>query len=137
MDHGFGVIIDTLEGTEGENFGGWLVKFLGNVMSVVRDVAAKVGQGAGQGWEEVEQDSSSGSSRKNVKVRRYKCMGKGCGVVRNSWSACDAHINKIHLKQVYGPCHDQNCPYTNYNRDTFIAHVKKCENVDKQKHKVQ
>ena len=63
--------------------------------------------------------------------------GEGCGVVHNLWSACDAHINKIHLKQVYGPCHDQNCPYTNYNRDTFIAHVKKCENADKQKHKVK
>ena len=23
------------------------------------------------------------------------------------WSACDAHINKKHLNQVYGPCHDQ------------------------------
>ena len=32
--------------------------------------------------------------RKNVKVRRYKCLGKGCGEVHNSWSACDAHINK-------------------------------------------
>ena len=75
--------------------------------------------------------------RKNVKVRRYKCPGKGCGVVCNSWLACDAHINKIHLKQVYGPCHDQNCAYTNYNRDTFIAHVKKCKKVDKQKYKVK
>ena len=58
VDHGLGVIIDTLEGTEGENFGGWLVKFLGNIMSVVRDVVAKVGQGAGQGQEEVEEGSS-------------------------------------------------------------------------------
>ena len=30
---------------------------------------------------------------KNVKVRRYKCPGKGCGEVCNSWSSCDAHIN--------------------------------------------
>ena len=74
---------------------------------------------------------------KNVKVRRYKCPGKGCGEIRNLWSACDAHINKKHLKQVYGPCHDQNCAYTNYNRDTFIAHVNKCEKADKQKHKVK
>ena len=42
-----------------------------------------------------------------VKVRRYKCLGKGCGEICNSWSACDAHINKKHLNQVYGPCHDQ------------------------------
>ena len=63
--------------------------------------------------------------------------GEGVWEVHNLWSACDAHINKKHLKQVYGPCHEQNCPYTNYNRDTFIAHVKKCENVDKQKHKVK
>ena len=62
VDHGLGVIIDTLEGTEGENFGGWLVKFLGNIMTVARDAAAKVGQGAGQGQEEVEEGSSSGSS---------------------------------------------------------------------------
>ena len=59
---------------------------------------------------------------------------QGRGVER---SACDAHINKKHFKQVYGPCHDQNCPYINYNRDTFIAHVKKCKNADKQKHKVK
>ena len=32
-----------LEGTEGENFGGLLVKFLGNIMLVVRDAAAKAG----------------------------------------------------------------------------------------------
>ena len=31
---------------------------------------------------------------KNVKVRSYKYPGKGCGEVRNLWSACDAHINK-------------------------------------------
>ena len=62
VDHGLGVIIDTLEGTEGENFGGWLVTFLGDIMSVARDVAAKAGQGAGQGQEEVEEGSSSGSS---------------------------------------------------------------------------
>ena len=60
---GWGIIIDMLEGTEGENFGAWLVKFLGNIMSVARDaVAAKSGQGAGQGQEEVEEGSSSGSS---------------------------------------------------------------------------
>ena len=47
MDHGLGVIIDTLEGTEGENFGGWLVNFLGNIMMAARGVAAKAGQGAG------------------------------------------------------------------------------------------
>ena len=74
---------------------------------------------------------------KKVRVRRYKCPGKGCREMRNSWSACDAHINKKHLKQVYGPCHDQNCGYTNYNKDTFIAHVKKCERADKHKHKVK
>ena len=157
------------------------MKFLGNVILVARDAAAKVGQRAGQGQEEVEEGSGSGSSSssssssslsssggsedddddgsqgkvdegkmimgtwkvinvyleedrggKKVKVRRYKCLGKGCGEVYNSWSACDAHINKKHLKQVYGPCHDQNCAYTNYNRDTFIAHVKKCKNADKQ-----
>ena len=28
---------------------------------------------------------------KNVKVRRYMCLGKGCGEMSNSWSACDAH----------------------------------------------
>ena len=49
VDHGLGVIIDTLEGTEGENFGGWLVNFLGSIMTVVRGVAAKAGQGAGGG----------------------------------------------------------------------------------------
>ena len=49
VDHRLGVIIDTLEGTEGENFGGWPVKFLRNVMLVARDAAAKAGQGAGQG----------------------------------------------------------------------------------------
>ena len=49
VDHRLGVIIDTLEGTEGENFGGWLVKFWGNVMLVARDTVAKAGQGAGQG----------------------------------------------------------------------------------------
>ena len=74
---------------------------------------------------------------KEVKVRRYKCTGKGCGEVHKSWSACDAHINKKHLNQVYSLCHDKNCPFTNYNRDTFIAHVKKCKNLDKQKHKVK
>ena len=36
VDHGLGVVIDVLEGTEGENFGGWLVKFWGNVMMVAR-----------------------------------------------------------------------------------------------------
>ena len=62
VDHGLGVIIDILEGTEGEKFGGWLVKFLGNVMLVARDAAVKAGQVAGQAQEEVEQGSSSGSS---------------------------------------------------------------------------
>ena len=38
-----------------------------------------------------------------VKVGRYKHLGKGCGEVHNSWSACDAHINKKHLNRVYGP----------------------------------
>ena len=88
-------------------------------------------------WKVINVYLEEDQDRKNVKVRRYKCLGKGCGEVCNSWSACDAHINKKHLKQVYGPCHDRNCPYTNYNKDTFIAHVKKCENVDKQKHKVK
>ena len=191
VDHRLGVIINTLEGTEGENFGGWLVNFLGNIMTAARGAVAKAGQGAGQGQgvgqgqEEVQEGSSSGSSSsssssssslssgsddddnegsqgkgdegktqtgnwkvvnvyleedlggKKVRVRRYKCLRKGCREMCNSWSACDAHINKKHLKQVYGPCHDQNCGYTNYNRDTFIAHVKKCEKADKHKHKVK
>ena len=32
VDHGLGVVIDTLEGTEGEDFGGWLVKFWGGML---------------------------------------------------------------------------------------------------------
>ena len=58
-------------------------------------------------WKVVNVYLEEDGGGKKVKVRRYKCPGKGCREMCNSWSACNAHINKKHLKQVYGPCHDQ------------------------------
>ena len=49
VDHGLGVIIDTLEGTEGENFGGWLVNFLGNIMIGSEGCGSKSGAGSRSG----------------------------------------------------------------------------------------
>ena len=61
VDHRLGVIIDTLEGTEGENFGGWLVKFLGSYVSG-EGCGSKSGAGSRSGQEEGSSSGNSSSS---------------------------------------------------------------------------